>query len=355
MTIEKINLDNLTAEQVGKLFPIRIAPYNPDWKILFEQEKALITEALGKDMAHGVEHIGSTSIAGLAAKPTVDILVEVSNLNDEVKQVIIQKLGTIGYGNMCNAETENRTTFGKGYDENNACTQTFHVHICEKGNTPQDEIYFRDYLRQNSDVRDEYAELKYALAEKYRFNREDYTQAKSEFIVKITERQKMTLMNNIEIRPISVSEYPLLEDFLYHAIFIPPGVEPPPRGIIYEPEIFVYVKDFGGNGDCGVVAECDGKIIGAAWTRIIPAYGHIDDQTPELAISVLPDWRGQGTGSKMIKSLFALLRERGYRKTSLSVQKDNPAVRFYGRLGYHITGERRDHVNHEDYLMIKDL
>jgi GrpB-like predicted nucleotidyltransferase (UPF0157 family) len=85
---EKINLDNLTAEQVGQLFPIKIEPYNPDWTALFEQEKALITEVLGEDMAHGVEHIGSTSVAGLAAKPTVDILVEVPNLNDEIKQTM---------------------------------------------------------------------------------------------------------------------------------------------------------------------------------------------------------------------------------------------------------------------------
>ena len=157
------------------------------------------------------------------------------------------------------------------------------------------------------------------------------------------------------IRQIQKEEYPLLEDFLYHAIFLPPGAEPPLREIIYEPEIFVYIKDFGGKDDCGVVAEQDGQIIGAAWTRIIPAYGHIDNETPELAISVLPDFRGKGIGSKIMQSLFDLLRERGYKQTSLSVQKDNPAVRFYKRLGYEIAGERLDHANHEDFLMMKYL
>jgi ribosomal protein S18 acetylase RimI-like enzyme len=162
-------------------------------------------------------------------------------------------------------------------------------------------------------------------------------------------------MEKLVIRPISSDEYPVLEDFLYHAIFLPPGVEPLPREIVFDPEIRVYIKDFGGKDDCGVIAEQDGQIVGAAWTRIIPAYGHVDDQTPELAISVLPDWRGQGIGSKMMKCLFGSLRERGYRQTSLSVQKDNPAVRFYERLGYKITGERIDHANHGDYLMIKEL
>ena len=158
-----------------------------------------------------------------------------------------------------------------------------------------------------------------------------------------------------QIREITQAEYPVLEDFLYNAIYIPEGEEWPPREIIFEPEIFVYVKDFGLNTDCGVVAECDGIIIGAAWTRIIPAYGHIDLDTPELAISVLPDERSKGVGTMLMSLLFDLLRERGYKRTSLSVQQNNPAVRFYERLGYEITEEKLDHAGHEDYIMIKDL
>ena len=141
-------------------------------------------------------------------------------------------------------------------------------------------------------------------------------------------------MSNLTIRRITREEYPILEDFLYHAIFLSPGIEPLPREVIFGPEIFVYIKDFGGKDDCGVLAEQGEQIIGAAWTRIIPAYGHIDDKTPELAISVLPNFRGKGVGSKI---------------------KENPAVRFYERLGYQITEERIDHANHGDYLMIKYL
>ena len=157
----------------------------------------------------------------------------------------------------------------------------------------------------------------------------------------------------ILVREIAKTEYPLLEEFLYNAIFIPEGEEYPPRGIIFEPEIYIYIKDFGADTDCGVVAEQDGKIVGAAWTRIIPAYGHINDETPELAISVLPEHRGHGVGAMLLTRLFELLRERGYTRTSLSVQKDNPAVRLYKRLGYEITDEKLDHVGHEDYIMVK--
>ena len=159
-----------------------------------------------------------------------------------------------------------------------------------------------------------------------------------------------------KVRVMRESDYACLPEFLYQALYIPEGEEWPPRSIINDPEIFVYIKDFGTQpGDLGIVAEQNGQIIGAAWTRIIPAYGHIDDETPELAISLLPEFRGCGIGAKIMKKLFKVLRENGYNKTSLSVQKDNPAVRFYQRLGYKISGERLDHAGHEDYLMIKYL
>ena len=157
------------------------------------------------------------------------------------------------------------------------------------------------------------------------------------------------------VRVIKESEYPLLEDFLYNAIFLPPGADPVPREIIFVPEIYIYIEDFGRPDDCGLVAEQDGEIIGAAWTRIIPAYGHIDDDTPELAISVLPGRRNSGVGTMLMSSLFEHLRSLGYKRTSLSVQKDNPAVRFYERMGYHIIGERIDHAGNADYLMLKEL
>ena len=160
-------------------------------------------------------------------------------------------------------------------------------------------------------------------------------------------------MRDLKIRQIQRKEYPLLEEFLFNAIFLPPGAETVPREIIFEPEIFVYIENFGGKDDCGVVAEQRGKIVGAAWSRIIPGYGRIDNETPELAISVLPNFRGQGIGSKKEQSFFDLLRECGYIRTLLSVQKENPADRFYKRLGYEITGERVDRTNHEDYLNLK--
>ena len=163
---------------------------------------------------------------------------------------------------------------------------------------------------------------------------------------------------NTRVRLIQESDYACLPEFLYQAIYIPEGAEPPPRSIINDPNIIIYIKDFGAQqGDLGVVAQCavTGQIIGAAWTRIISAYGHVDNDTPELAISLLPPFRGYGIGTRLMNKLFDVLRINGYKQTSLSVQKDNPAVRFYQRLGYVISSERIDHVGHEDHIMVKDL
>ncbi|MDR2501840.1 MAG: GNAT family N-acetyltransferase [Oscillospiraceae bacterium] len=161
---------------------------------------------------------------------------------------------------------------------------------------------------------------------------------------------------NARIRVMCEPDYECLPEFLYQAIFIPEGAEAPPRSIINDPEIFVYIKDFGTQtGDLGVAAEQNGQVVGAAWTRIIPACGHVNSKTPELAFSVLPEFRGFGIGMRLIKKLFELLRESGYKQTALSVQKDNPAVRLYQRLGYEMSGERTDHARREDYLMIKKL
>ena len=162
--------------------------------------------------------------------------------------------------------------------------------------------------------------------------------------------------SNVTTRPINPSEYQLLEEFLYQAIYIPEGENPPPQDVIFDPNVYVYVKDFGSQkSDCCIVAEHDGKVIGAAWARIVPAYGHLDETTPELAISILPNHRGQGVGTALMEHLFETLRQNGYARTSLSVQTNNQAVRFYKRLGYEITQEKLDHVGNEDYIMVKQL
>lgn len=156
---------------------------------------------------------------------------------------------------------------------------------------------------------------------------------------------------NYTIREINTAEYPLLEDFLYEAIFIPPDVAPPPRSIINNDELQVYIKDFGEKPDdrC-LAAEADGKIIGAVWVRIMEDYGHVDDETPSFAISLYKEYRGRGIGTELMVKMLELLRESGYKKASLAVQKENYAVKMYKKVGFEVVDE-----NAEEYIMVCNL
>ena len=153
---------------------------------------------------------------------------------------------------------------------------------------------------------------------------------------------------DVTIRKIQKQEYPLLDNFLYEAIFIPEGIEPPPKSIISSPELQIYVKHFGeSKDDWGLAAEVDGKIIGAVWVRIMNDYGHIDDETSSLAISLYKEYRGFSIGTAMMKEILTLLKSHGYSQVSLSVQKANYATKMYLKIGFEIVKE-----NEEEYIMV---
>lgn len=152
---------------------------------------------------------------------------------------------------------------------------------------------------------------------------------------------------NLIIRNIKTEEYPLLKDYLYDAIFIPQGVKPPDKSIINNEDLQVYIKDFGSKkDDICFLAEMNHEIVGAVWIRMMNDYGHIDDQTPSLAISVKKEYRGLGIGTKLMETMLVSVKHHGYQSVSLSVQKANPAVHLYQRLGFQIIKE-----NEEEYLM----
>ena len=152
-------------------------------------------------------------------------------------------------------------------------------------------------------------------------------------------------------RRLQPSETELLKTFIYEAIFIPEGVEPPPFDIIYQPEIALYYEQFGtGSADNCIVAEVDGKVVGAVWTRIMNDYGHVDDQTPSFAISLLKEFRNQGIGTELMRRMLQLLKNQGYKQASLAVQKANYAVRMYKKVGFEIVDE-----NTEEFIMVCHL
>ena len=150
------------------------------------------------------------------------------------------------------------------------------------------------------------------------------------------------------IREISDKEYKLLEDFLYEAIFVPEGMSAPAKSIINQPELQVYISDFGKKkDDIGLLAEAGGKVIGAVWVQIMNDYGHIDDNTPSFAISLYKEYRGLGIGTALMKEMLCILKNRGYKQASLAVQKSNYAVRMYMKTGFEIVNE-----NDEEYIML---
>ncbi len=153
------------------------------------------------------------------------------------------------------------------------------------------------------------------------------------------------------IRPLRPEEAHLLRDFLYEAIYLPEGTPPPPRSVVYLPELQVYIRNFGTQPDdhC-LVAEASDNVVGAVWVRQMNDYGHVDDHTPSLAISLYKDFRGHGVGTRLMKEMLDLLYGKGYRQVSLSVQKANPAVRLYARLGFETVKETE-----EEYIMICNL
>ena len=143
----------------------------------------------------------------------------------------------------------------------------------------------------------------------------------------------------------------LLSEFLYEAIYQPDALHPVPRTILQHPSLWKYIEEFGTReGDLCVVAEIDKVVVGAVWTRLIHSYGFVDNKTPELSISLYPQYRNQGIGTKLIYGIFEELSRAGYRSVSLSVSKQNPAVRMYLRIGFAIVQE-----NDADYIMVHPL
>ena len=156
---------------------------------------------------------------------------------------------------------------------------------------------------------------------------------------------------NYNIRKIREDEYYLLDDFIYEAIFIPEGVEPPPKSIINQPDLQVYISNSGKEkDDICFVAEADGKVVGAVWVRDMNDYGHIADGVPSFAISLYKEYRNFGIGTKLMETMLMELKDRGYNRTSLAVQKANYAVRMYKKVGFEIIDE-----NDEEYIMVCEL
>ena len=149
------------------------------------------------------------------------------------------------------------------------------------------------------------------------------------------------------IRPATPSDEPFLWEMLYQSLFVEEGREPHPREVLQLPNIARYVKGWGREGDLGFVAldTESGRPVGAAWCRLSEGddkgFAYLDDETPELGVAVLPEHRGKGVGTALLRRLLAEAAER-FKAVSLSVSPNNPAVRLYERLGFRTVDVRGD-------------
>lgn len=162
-------------------------------------------------------------------------------------------------------------------------------------------------------------------------------------------------MNEIAIREIRPEEIEMLKNMLYEAIYQPDTDNLIPKSVLEVPGVNAYIKNFGNEKDdhC-LVADLDGKIVGAVWIRIISGsikgYGYVDDETPEFAISLYNEFRNQGIGKQLMCRMIEYLRKNGYKQTSLNVKKENYAVKLYKKIRFEVIGEDDD-----DYLMLLKL
>ncbi|SFS93169.1 GrpB family protein [Mucilaginibacter polytrichastri] len=186
-------LQDLSKEEIGQLFPVEISPYSKNWPDLFEKEKNLITDTLEPGLFSRIEHFGSTSVPGLSAKDTIDILMEV-DFEETKNQKLIQQLQTLGYEfNWQNEGRDPHMVFVKGYNISSPKDQTYHIHAGPQNHPLWDRLLFRDYLIENPQTAKEYEQLKRKLSANFKHERVAYRIAKTEFVKEVTDKAKQGL------------------------------------------------------------------------------------------------------------------------------------------------------------------
>lgn len=177
-------LSEMTLEELWQLFPIFLTEYQTYWTEWYQEEYTLLSAILSKNYIVRINHIGSTAIKGIWAKPIIDILVEI--IEQTNMQLICDILTENGY--LCMSQSENRMSFNKGYTERGFSEKVFHLHLRYIGDN--DELYFRDYLNEYADIAKEYENLKISLWKLYEHNRDRYTNAKGNFIANVMKMAK---------------------------------------------------------------------------------------------------------------------------------------------------------------------
>ncbi|MCL1852395.1 MAG: GrpB family protein [Peptococcaceae bacterium] len=198
------SLSKMSLEELWQLFPIVLREHNPQYAVWYQEEQAALRESLKECGLYRINHIGSTAVEGLMAKPIVDILLELSAPCQTSRQASRQApcptarqapcpdqqipnteavatiLETQGWTIMARDDVAHTLDLNKGYTPLGFAEKVYHLHIKPAGDW--DELYFRDYLRGHAETARAYEQLKSRLKEQFEHNRDAYTDAKSDFV-----------------------------------------------------------------------------------------------------------------------------------------------------------------------------
>jgi len=186
--IHIVNL--LNSKELGRKYPVAVVRYDPSWEDSYNKEVEFLTSQFRPDVIVRTEHFGSTAVPGLASKPVIDVLVEISSF-ETTKNEITPDLEKRGYVYFWRSDSPpGHMMFVKGYDVEGAHQLRYHLHMATADHPLWERLLFRDYLREFPEAAGQYEKLKLQLAQLHPNDREAYTDGKTEFIVAVTEEAK---------------------------------------------------------------------------------------------------------------------------------------------------------------------
>ena len=189
-------LSEMTVEELWNLFPIILKEYNTEYPSWYEVEKEKLVEQFDNRTMVRISHIGSTAVPGLLSKPTIDILMEISQASDTSQ--VAEKLKEMQWILMHDTDTPTfKQTYNKGYTKYGFEEKVYHLHVRYAADWR--ELYFRDYLMEHPEIAKQYANLKRQLKERFEHNRDAYTDAKEEFVKKYSKAAKLRYGKRYEI------------------------------------------------------------------------------------------------------------------------------------------------------------
>jgi GrpB-like predicted nucleotidyltransferase (UPF0157 family)/ribosomal protein S18 acetylase RimI-like enzyme len=324
---------------------VRVVPYTAEWKRLFEEEKARLQAAIGPYVLD-IQHVGSTSIPGMVAKPIIDIGISVTSF--EGARVCIQPVEQLGYKYRGEFGIPLRHYFVKGDP------RTHHLHMHELGSPDwENQVLFRDYLIQRPALAEEYAALKVDLAQRYPADRGAYLDAKAPFIQRVMEMARSTAY---EIRQATVEDCPGLAQVQvdsYRTAYAGLFPEPYLARFSYEEQEQDWREwlTTGGEDSLLVAVSNEGRVLGYVLARadrdLLPGY-----DAEIVALHVRESLQRKGIGKALLGRAVEELETRGCGSVMLWTLKGNRVRRWYRRLGGKVVGEKSVRVEDWDIVEI---